>query len=720
MNILNVRFFVTLISFFLLSSCLISKKLSKTTIIFDPEKYIVYRDVFSLGVPNDLIFIGSRDTTAYKSLMINEKPSKTEHSYFSIDGFSASDGFFISVEGDHLDSSSFNKDNALMFEVVSSNKEYDFKKQYSLKLKLDHNNKPKKLNYVEFSTVANKPVVQNSFTVRYIPETRSIHVIPLSPLKSGATYMVVLTDGVKNVNGGHLHPSKYFKEIVSKKVFYDSGDDFTDAVGNIILKQSSFLKSHVDMDYNPVFFATFTVKNKNKSVFLAANKIYKENASSIFKKDGYYVFRTPSFIHHGPLRNYKSLPCTLASKKDLAYCTDLAKIYWSASNTSPEILENVYLESNQEDRNDLFESFNKCAGKQKSKNSNINSFIGDYRNMVASGSLQNCDLKVRNEPIDPFKHLTNINPYPLSYGSIDIPINYNKFTSKLGKREAVILMHGLSGTKDSTNMLASILNANGYDTYAIDLPFHGRRLEEYFPEEKKIKGNKNSIFAFMNLVNEMSIRDNINQSIIDHISLSFAINKLRDNKGLLYDKVHLVSLSLGSMIGVGVNSYFASLGRSGDYSISQIDKFIHFAPGLSSPWFLFNSKSYGGMLEEFVKKSSDVLDDKWLVQKDVLISKFIHYSSNIVDPVDSVGSISAIAGSPNEEKTLIVEMKNDPVIPNKIDFNKVHYHPLAGTEPIRYILQKSMFKVVEGQHSYMTNKSSQAANIYILPFLTRM
>jgi len=232
-------------------------------------------------------------------------------------------------------------------------------------------------------------------------------------------------------------------------------------------------------------------------------------------------------------------------------------------------------------------------------------------------------------PLDTKRHITKFNPVPAPStpsdmpwigdpGKIDVQLTtpdlpvVNAVRAAMGlealtKPEngwpVVILQHGITSQKEHMLPLTGALAINGLATVAIDLPLHGSRgFDLNFDGVDDISASISAI-QYANLASLPTFRDNFRQSTADMLGLRFALNFMGgvDPVGNPIDleldssKVHFSGVSLGAMMGI---NFVAMANASLDPAID--DKFkvstaSYAAPGLMFANVGMDSPSFAGL-----------------------------------------------------------------------------------------------------------------------------
>lgn len=248
------------------------------------------------------------------------------------------------------------------------------------------------------------------------------------------------------------------------------------------------------------------------------------------------------------------------------------------------------------------------------------------------------DLDLTELGLTDQKHLTGKNPIPqrtglMEDGTQEVPIFVTlpdtsvieQLTSIFGaftnidtsqtSFPTVIMQHGITSRKEETLPLTGILSMNGYATVAMDLPLHGDRGVTvggiHYNTSTALGGVAQ---VYMNLLNLLTARDNLRQSIVDIVGLRASINSIEaaffDNElAPSSDEVYFIGHSLGAISGLGALSLTNSQ-EPGWHQDKHVESDLAFdAAVLASPSggianFLFESREFSDFIKANLTLSS--------------------------------------------------------------------------------------------------------------------
>jgi len=230
-----------------------------------------------------------------------------------------------------------------------------------------------------------------------------------------------------------------------------------------------------------------------------------------------------------------------------------------------------------------------------------------------------------NLAVDTERHLTKFNPVPMpqaqsniSYishpGDIDVQMttpklspvtntvraNYGLPELQLPKNgwPVVILQHGITSKKEDMLAMTGILSTFGFATVAIDHPLHGSRGFDLDPtiEGDEINASTVSATHYMNLKSLLTTRDNLRQSTSDTLGLRLGLNAL---VGAEVDaaQVYYLGHSLGAITGINFVSVANTAINPAIDPMFEIKANSLAMPGGMVANFLIESKAFGDVIK---------------------------------------------------------------------------------------------------------------------------
>lgn len=520
-------------------------------IVFDPSNGV-------LSVPNDLLFQGTTDGTLNIPVDDPADASDPSVALSALDGWSTVNPFLLSVDfpaGTSLDGDS----------VASS-------------IKLFEATMGGDLNDPECTTVARglacKIVGELTFGVDFFAQKsgNSIAVVPLSPLKAETTYLLALTNSLKDSNGKAVAGSTTYELVrqdISTKPLGSEAQLGLQAVINSFEK--AVISEGVESD-SLIYTMAMTTQSTTK------------------------VLNTVKGLMAANLAG-GGLPPVITINPTGATVND---VFLSQGRVLPEPLQALYSTANYHTGNVTLPYYLPIPSVENPK-APVNSWWQarcDSGAMIAGLAAQNpaaipADPLSANDgfcmavglrdlstalPLDTERNLTKFNPVPMPQGESDIPyishpgdIDVQMTTPKLSPVTdavranyglpaletpengwpVVILQHGITSKKEDMLAITGILSTFGFATVAIDHPLHGSRGFDLDPTKPGDEINTSTVSAthYMNLASLLTTRDNLRQSTADTLGLRLGLNA---TVGVNLDtsEVHYLGHSLGAITGI--------------------------------------------------------------------------------------------------------------------------------------------------------------------------
>jgi len=340
--------------------------------------------------------------------------------------------------------------------------------------------------------------------------------------------------------------------------------------------------------------------------------------------------------------------------------------------------------------------------------------------------------------IDTERNLTKFNPIPAT--STMMPIDVQMTTPDLAWANAVrasmtpalpaleepadgwpvaILVHGITSTKEQMLPITGILSVFGIATIAIDQPLHGSRGFDIDPTNPgdEINTSTVSTLHYVNLANMLTMRDNTRQSTADILGLRLGMNFLGgvDGSGdpikIDNSKVHLLGHSLGGIYGMN------AVALANTDLDPQIDGLFNIAstslamPGLMLANFGIDSPAFEGLVKSSLtlelspdfaaavaanlpaNYSQDELNAFYFAFYDSLpaedkakldagFAQFTLVSQTVTDSGDPIAYVQALAAT--QTPTHLIEVVGDGAdnLSDQTVTNTAPFTPMGGTDPI--------------------------------------
>ena len=333
--------------------------------------------------------------------------------------------------------------------------------------------------------------------------------------------------------------------------------------------------------------------------------------------------------------------------------------------------------------------------------------------------------------IDTERNLTKFNPIPAT--SAMLPIDVQMTTPDLAVANAVrasmslpaleepangwpvaILVHGITSTKEQMLPITGLLSLYGIATIAIDQPLHGSRGFDLNGDDvDDINTSTVSTLHYVNLGSMLTMRDNTRQSTADLLGLRLGMNFLgsADNSVKIdSSKVHLLGHSLGGIYGmntVGLANTPLNPQIDGLFKISSTSLAM---PGLMLANFGIDSPAFEGLaksnltlqlspdfaaavavtlpenysqaeLSAFYFAFYDALSAEQKATLDAGFAQFTFAAQTVTDSGDPIAYVQALAAT--QTPTHLIEVVGNGVdnLSDQTVTNRAPFTPMGGTEP---------------------------------------
>jgi Pla-1/cef family extracellular lipase len=512
---------------------------SLARVVFDPAKG-------DLSVPNDILFTGQTDGTLNIPVADKSDFSDPQNALNILDGWSTENPFTLNIDfpaGTSLDGNTvFSPASVRVFEAVMGGSLTD----------ADCTDVERGL--------ACKIVSELVYTQDFITQKsgNSVAVVPLKPLKSATTYILAMTNHLKDDTGRAVVGSVTYElvrqDIATLPLATKSQLGLQAAINSY---ESSVVSAGVEKDS-----IIYTMAMTTQSVGVVLNTAKKLLASGLNEDPAQVVIPLPviSVSDAGMTVSEFLIDEGLLDPED-AY---LVELHDAVNLSSGTITLPYYSSAPSEDNktaplNSPWKA--RCdSGATLLGLAAINpAAIPEAPVSVNDGFCMAFGL--RDLGIDSERNLTKFNPIPAATTSNELAVqmtipnlvlvndlraNLPEPLPALEKPEAgwpvVILNHGIPSNKEEMLLVSGGLALQGLATIAIDQPLHGSR--GFGPMNASLDP-----LAYMNFGHLPTLRDNVRQSVADLLGLRFGINFLQ---GADIDKsrVHFLGQSLGSITGV--------------------------------------------------------------------------------------------------------------------------------------------------------------------------
>ena len=570
-------------------------------VVFDPSNGI-------LSVPTDLLFTGSQDGTLNIPM---DDPTDTADPYFALnalDGWSTSNPFTLAITfptGTSLDSSSvFNPASVQIFETLMGG---------------DAGCE------IVPRGAACTVVSELTFGVDFITQAsgNSIAVIPLKPFKAKTSYILSLTNNLKDNNGKAVAGSTTYESVRQNITTHPLGSDAQKGLQAVINSyENAIVAAGADKDaliYTMAFTTQSTVDVLATTKALMANNVPTMVAN---------VMQGVATI--GIQDTGMSVANVLAAQIP----ESLIPLYSAANFMQGSVSLPYYLgipsaENPMAPVNDwwksLCDSGAMLAGLAASNPAAIPAdaqSVDDGTCMAVSAAQGLTSPGLRALGIDTERNLTKYSPVPKANDNVPVVVQMttpdvavaNAVRAGLGLPATlaepasgwpvVILQHGITSKKEDMLGLTGLLSVYGFATVAIDHPLHGSRGFDLDGDGvDDINASTVDATHYMNLASLLTTRDNLRQSTSDLLGLRLGLNFLggvhSEGNAVKVDSnnVHFLGHSLGAITGM---NFIALSNTSLD---PQVDSLFAVKtntlamPGVMVANFLMESGAFGNVVK---------------------------------------------------------------------------------------------------------------------------
>jgi Pla-1/cef family extracellular lipase len=387
------------------------------------------------------------------------------------------------------------------------------------------------------------------------------------------------------------------------------------------------------------------------------------------------------------------------------------------------------------------------------------------------------DLSSSSNPaiaaIDTERNLTKFNPIPATSAMLPIDVQMttpdldfaNPVRASMGLEPIVepangwpvaMLVHGITSTKEQMLPITGILSLFGIATVAIDQPLHGSRGFDLNGDDvDDINASTVSTLHYVNLGSMLSMRDNTRQSTADLLGLRLGMNFLggadSDGNPIKIDssKVHLFGHSLGGIYGIN------TVGLANTELNPEIDGLFKIAstslamPGLMLANFGLDSPAFEGLaksnltlqlspefkaavaatlpanysqeeLSAFYFAFYDTLTVEQKATLDGGFAQFTFAAQTVTDSGDPIAYVEMLAATETPTHLIEVVGNGDDNLSDQVVTNRAPFTPMGGTEPAIALLGlqgvsadtngSGAVRFVSGHHSSILDPNPNAAS----------
>lgn len=474
---------------------------------------------------------------------------------------------------------------------------------------------------------------------------KDIAIVPLKPFMAGASYVVSLTDGIKDTAGNALAPSSTYASVkadisTSPLVLPSIPDSELNATqAGIRLLQTmvnnfeDVLEADLGADASKITYTqAFTVqsagvpasdplqvvKKLNGQVFGQTAAVDASAVATVIAPVQVQV-AADTFINLSVADALAAEGLISADPMDPTHL-----LYKSANLYSGKINVPYYLDEDMKALSGRWEAA--CDSGVM-----LQALSDDQKAALAAQAGDNQELcsqvGLADFGIDEYRHLTKYNPVPNAKSEQEINVQVTLpnpdvanmvrpsfgLSADLAKPmtgwPVVILQHGVTSKKEDMLAITGALSAMGFATVAIDHPLHGERGFEL--EDGTVINASSSVEGsnpthYLNLASLLTARDNMRQSIADGLKLRLSLNAIVDgtnptSAAIDGSKVHYFGHSLGGITGVGFTAVANSpTGVEELDALYKVSSAVLANPGAGVGNFLLESGAFGPLVKASV------------------------------------------------------------------------------------------------------------------------
>jgi Pla-1/cef family extracellular lipase len=710
-----------------------------------------------LSIPNDLIFQGTVDGTLEIPVADPTDGSDPFVAISALDGWSISQPFPLDIEfpaGTSLDGDSvFNPASVRIFEAVMIGAANDSD--------CAGDNR----------ALACKIVGELAYTQDFVTQKsgNSVVVVPLKPLKAETTYLMVMTNNLRDNNGKAVAGSSTYelaRQDINTLPLGNASQLGLQAVINSY--EAAAVAAGVDSD-TIIYSAAMTTQSTTR-VLSTVKAVMAAGVPQMLANAQQGI----------PAIGVQDTGLSVANALGDLIPDSLIPLYSAANYIRGSITLPYY--SGIPSAENPFAPANDWWRARCDSGATLAGLMAANPDAVPQGPLDENDGFCMNFglrdlssvlAIDTERNLTKFNPIPAT--SAMLPIDVQMTTPDLAAANLVrasmqlpaleepangwpvaILVHGITSTKEQMLPITGLLSLYGIATIAIDQPLHGSRGFDLNGDGvDDINTSTVSTLHYVNLGSMLTMRDNTRQSTADLLGLRLGINFLGGvdvgGNPIRVDasKVHFLGHSLGGIYGMN------AVGLANTELNPQIDGLFKIAstslamPGLMLANFGLDSPAFEGLaksnltlelspefkaaveanlpadytqtqLSAFYFAFYDALTAEQKATLDAGFAQFTFAAQTVTDSGDPVAYVQALAAT--NTPTHLIEVVGNGVdnLPDQTVTNTAPFTPMGGTEPAITLLGlegvsedtngSGVVRFVNGHHSSILDPRPNAAS----------
>lgn len=544
-------------------------------VVFDPGAGAV-------SVPNDLLFLGTTDGTLTLDAD-SQDYTNPQTALGALDGWSTQNPFSIELRfapGVSLNAQTASEPGAVrLFEVVMGGPTSSVESCQALP------------QGVACQLVGELTFGQDFFTAA---SGNNVAVIPFRPFKGATTYIVALTNALRDSEGRSIAPSTTYELLQQDLATFPLGSTQQRQLQGVINSFETVVSSGGLNKSSIIYTAAMTTQSTANVLAttkqLLAAGVQQGNAPAVVITEdlgsvagtysqfpaaqGFGLVR----LYHGQvtLPYYTGVPTTDNPQGPL-------NTSWTARCDSGAIIASLSVDQ-------ITGLASELEGDQMMNDA--------FCNAASGGALRDFGLDER-------RHLTKFNtiPLPRMHATLDVQMTVpdeNVYAKPDSGWPVVMLQHGITSCKENMLAVTSTLAQAGFASVAIDHPLHGSRGFGPINASGASCGLQGNATVYMNLGNLLVTRDNLRQSIHDMLGLRLALN-FTQGADLDTSQVHVLGHSLGAIAGSSMvalaNTTTGNPLLDALYDVQTVNLAM---PGGAVANFLLDSPQFGGLIKASV------------------------------------------------------------------------------------------------------------------------
>ncbi|WGK83689.1 alpha/beta fold hydrolase [Vibrio aestuarianus] len=576
------------------------------------------------------------------------------------------------------------------------------------------------------------------FTVYSSAQTDTLSIVMKSDLNPSSEYILAITEAVSDENGDPVGTSSSYAALKSSKKIYTEGSL---ATVQKVTQGVEALFQATGVDSTKIIYSTwFTTQSVGDTLFAVKGATASALPAAIANQnlDIGQVWKGSANPNNIDLSSaYTMVMNSPSTYTDALNADTNFTTYFDSSGVIKTLLNSnfgasgvyvskgtvqlpYYLEKGTTWNSQPFESampslalISQALSNDTEKTTIASQLIaaGIDTSVLASSTTEQLKLvgmeltKSDGSALDPNRYITRYNPIPKIKSLESVNILLFTPSNTAADWPVVIYQHGITSAKENAYFFAANLAANGIAVLAIDLPLHGSRSLD------STRSANVDVTAYLNLSNLAVARDNVRQSELDIMSLTFALNYSREIKESLKNSMlestdaianppRFLGHSLGGVVGLPA---VAAANRTLDGGMADA---VYAYSSLSTANsggqianLLLGSEAFGPLIKHNIASSTsldyrnfaalqcvslsdeqcyNLFDSLATADQKVTVnagfSQFAYAAQTLLDTVDPFTNASFINSS---LPTYALQVNGDSTVPNM-----VANAPFAGSEPL--------------------------------------